>query len=334
MKTLRCAEPGRFEFVDLPEPQPAPGEVLLRVRRVGICGTDYHAFRGRQPYFEYPRVLGHELAAEAAADAEGFKTGQPVVPIPYLHCGECPTCRAGKPNCCPSIRTLGVHVDGGMRPLFAVPARNLLPAEGLSADQIATVECLAIGAHAVRRATLLPGEWAAVAGTGPIGIGALHFARLAGAKTIAIDIDPARLAHCRDVLGVDATVDARDEPVAALREITGGHLPAAVLEATGSPPAMEAAFEYVGHGGRLVLISIVKGRIGFEDPLFHMREMTVMSSRNAAPQDFEHVMDALRSGAVDIAPFVTHRCRLDEIPQVFEHWSDPAHGVIKGMAEL
>lgn len=334
MRAISCKQPGEFESLDLPNPTPADDEVLLRIRKIGICGTDYHAFRGRQPYFEYPRILGHELAAEVAVDSHGFKAGQAVVPLPYLECGTCPACLAGKTNCCPELRVLGVHVDGGMCELLPVRARNVLPADGLSMEQIATVECLAIGAHAVRRAAVSPGEWVAVAGTGPIGIGALHFARIAGAKTIAIDLNHDRLDHCRDVLGVDACVDAGEDPVAQLKAITGGHLPAAVLEATGAPQAMEGAFSYIGHGGRLVFVSIVKGNISFDDPLFHSREMTLMSSRNATREDFVTVMDALRRGDVDIVPFVTHRCEFDALTDSFENWTDPAAGVIKAMVSL
>lgn len=334
MKAITCRKPGHFETLDIPEPEATNGEIMLRIRKVGICGTDFHAFRGQQPYFKYPRILGHELAAEVAEDAGDFKAGEVVVPIPYIHCGKCLTCRCGKTNCCPSIRTLGVHIDGGMRELMPVPEKNLMHAEGLCHEQVATVECLAIGAHAVGRADLQAGQWAAIAGTGPIGIGILHFARIAGAKTIAIDINPDRLAYCREVIGVDACVDARENTVSQLRELTGGELPPRVFDATGVPAAMETAFEYVDHGGRLILVSIVKGTISFEDPLFHAREMTVMSSRNATRSDFSQVMDALRDGKIDISPFVTHRCEFDEITGIFNRWSNPSSGVIKGMVSL
>ncbi|MED5586160.1 MAG: zinc-binding alcohol dehydrogenase family protein [Verrucomicrobiota bacterium] len=334
MKAISCREPGHFQFLDVPEPVAAEGEVMLRIRRIGICGTDFHAFAGEQPYFEYPRILGHELSAEVAESSGEFNAGDTVVPVPYIHCGVCPTCLGGKTNCCPSIRTLGVHIDGGMRELMPVPAKNLMRADDLSHEQVATVECLAIGAHAVRRANLEQGQWIAVAGTGPIGIGVLHFARLAKARTIAIDVNPDRLEYCRNIIGVDACVDARGETVDQLREITEGNLPQKVFDATGVPAAMEAAFEYVGHGGALILVSIVKGSISFADPLLHAREMTIMSSRNATRSDFSLVMDSLRDGKIDISTFVTHRCQFDEIAEKFEHWGNPSTGVVKGMVEL
>ena len=334
VKAISCREPGHFQALEIPEPEAADGEIMLRVRRIGICGTDFHAFTGQQPYFEYPRILGHELSAEVVEGSGKFKAGDTVVPVPYIHCGKCPTCLSGKTNCCPSIRTLGVHTDGGMREFMPVPEKNLMPADDLSHEQVATVECLAIGAHAVSRAGLEPGQWIAVAGTGPIGIGVLHFARLAGARTIAIDINPDRLDYCRRIIGVDACVDGRGETVNQLREITAGNLPEKVFDATGAPAAMEAAFEYVGHGGALILVSIVKGNISFSDPLFHAREMTVMSSRNATRSDFSLVMDALRDGKIETSSFVTHRCQFDDLIGTFDKWSNPSTGVVKGMVAL
>ncbi|MEC9037649.1 MAG: zinc-binding alcohol dehydrogenase family protein [Verrucomicrobiota bacterium] len=334
MKAIICEKPGNFQTIEVPEPTPSANEVILRIRKIGICGTDYHAYKGNQPFFSYPRILGHEISAEVAEDAGDFKAGESVVPVPYLHCGQCKTCKEGKTNCCPNIQTMGVHVDGGMRELMPVPARNIIRADGLDHEQIATVECLAIGAHAVRRSSLRKGEWAAVAGTGPIGIGILHFAQIAGAKTIALDVNSERLSYCKNILGVDHCVNANEEPINALMEITEGNLPDAVYDATGSPKAIESAFEYVGHGGRLILVSIVKGKLSFEDPLFHAREMSLLSSRNATHEDFSNVMRALREQQIDINPFVTHRCNFDQLPSTFEDWSDPRSRVIKGMVTL
>ena len=334
MKAIICEKPGNFEAIEVPEPIPSASEVILRIRKIGICGTDYHAYKGNQPFFSYPRILGHEISAEIAEDMAGFKAGEPVVPVPYLHCGHCKTCKEGKTNCCPNIQTMGVHVDGGMRELMPVPAMNVIRADDLTHEQIATVECLAIGAHAVRRSSIQEGQWVAVAGTGPIGIGILHFAQIAGARTIAVDVNDERLDYCKNVIGVDHCVNATEGPIDALKEITEGNLPDSVFDATGSPAAIESAFEYVGHGGRLILVSIVKGNISFEDPLFHAREMSLLSSRNATHEDFSNVMEALRNNHIDINPFVTHRCNFEQVPEIFESWSDPSSRVIKGMVSL
>jgi threonine dehydrogenase-like Zn-dependent dehydrogenase len=211
---------------------------------------------------------------------------------------------------------------------------NVIRADGLTHEQIATVECLAIGAHAVRRSSIQEGQWVAVAGTGPIGIGILHFAQIAGARTIAVDVNDERLDYCKNVISVDHCVNATEGPIDALKEITEGNLPDSVFDATGSPAAIESAFEYVGHGGRLILVSIVKGNISFEDPLFHAREMSLLSSRNATHEDFSNVMEALRNNHIDINPFVTHRCNFEQVPEIFESWSDPSSRVIKGMVSL
>jgi 2-desacetyl-2-hydroxyethyl bacteriochlorophyllide A dehydrogenase len=334
VKAIICEKPGKFEAIEVPEPTPSESEVILRIRKIGICGTDYHAYKGNQPFFSYPRILGHEISAEIAEDMAGFKAGEPVVPVPYLHCGHCKTCKEGKTNCCPNIQTMGVHVDGGMREFMPVPAMNVIRADGLTHEQIATVEWFARGAHAVRRSSLREGEWIAVAGTGPIGIGILHFAQIAGARTIAMDVNAERLEYCKNVIGVDHCVNAIGKPINALKEITDGNLPDSVFDATGSPAAIENAFEYVGHGGRLILVSIVKGKLSFEDPLFHAREMSLLSSRNATHEDFSNVMDALRNKHIDINPFVTHRCNFGQVPEIFESWSDPSSRVIKGMVSL
>tara|TARA_B100000965_G_C19537738_1_gene734167 strand:+ start:328 stop:1332 length:1005 start_codon:yes stop_codon:yes gene_type:complete len=334
MKAIICKKPGIFEEIEQQDPVPSKGETIVKIKKIGICGTDYHAFKGQQPFFTYPRILGHELAAEVVDSNEVFTSGQAVAPIPYLHCKKCKTCLAGKPNCCPKIKTMGVHVDGGMREFTSIPNSNLVRADGLTDEQIATVECLAIGAHAVRRSQISKGQWAAVVGTGPIGIGTLHFARLSGAKTIAIDINEERLLHCKEVLGVDHCINALQNPIDALKDLTNGDLADVVYEATGAPVAMENSFNYVGHGGKLVLVSIVKGKISFEDPLFHSREMTVMSSRNATHEDFNNVMNALREQKIDISPFVTHRCQFDELTSLFEKWSNPDSKVIKGIVSF
>ena len=334
MKAIICQKPGIFEQIEQKDPTPSKGETIVRIKKIGICGTDYHAFKGQQPFFSYPRILGHELAAEVVQSNEEFVSGQAVAPIPYLNCGKCKTCLSGKTNCCQNIKTMGVHVDGGMREFTSIPSSNLVRAEGLTDEQIATVECLAIGAHAIRRSQISEGQWAAVVGTGPIGIGILHFARISGAKTIAIDINEERLMHCKEVLGVDHCINALDNPIDALKDLTNGNLPDVVFEATGAPVAMENSFNYVGHGGKLVLVSIVKGRISFDDPLFHSREMTVMSSRNATRDDFNDVINALREQKIDIEHFVTHRCQFDELISIFEKWSKTDSKVIKGIVSF
>ncbi|WP_201983887.1 zinc-binding alcohol dehydrogenase family protein [Hymenobacter rubidus] len=337
MKTLVCSEPGYFAYENRPEPTPAPGQALLRIRRIGICGTDLHAYQGTQPFFNYPRVLGHELAAELVdtGGAAGFTVGEAVSFIPYFNCGHCIACRRGLPNCCVQMQVCGVHVDGGMAELLAVPADKLLHGEGLSFDELALVEPLAIGAHGVRRAGVEPGEFVLVVGAGPIGLGVMEFARIAGGQVIALDINEQRLAFCQDKLGVAHTINAlAPDVLEQLRTITNGDMPTVVIDATGSQKAILGAFQYLAHGGRFVLVGLQKGDLSFSHPEFHKREATLMSSRNATRADFEHVITSMKQGLVKPTTYITHRVRFDEVKANFEQWLDPANGVIKAMVEL
>ncbi|MDO7846175.1 zinc-binding alcohol dehydrogenase family protein [Hymenobacter sp. M29] len=337
MNTLVCLEPGQFAYQQKPHPIAQPGEALIRIRRIGICGTDLHAFQGTQPFFSYPRVLGHELAGELldAGGAEGFAVGEAVTFIPYFNCGHCIACRRGLPNCCASIRVFGVHMDGGMTDVVAVPADKLVHGEGLSFDELALVEPLAIGAHGVRRAAVEPGEFVLVVGAGPIGLGVMEFSRIAGAHVIALDINEQRLAFCREKLGVAHTVSALAPNVEEqLRAITNGDMPTVVIDATGSQKAILGAFPYLAPGGRFVLVGLQKGDISFSHPEFHKREATLMSSRNATRADFEHVIQCMKQGLVQPTTYITHRVQFAAVKDEFESWLDPANGVIKAMVEL
>lgn len=337
MKTIFCEEPNRFELKETDIPQRKAHEALIRIRRIGICGTDLHAYRGNQPYFVYPRVLGHELAGEIVEigpNPDGLQSGDQVTIIPYLECGQCIACRSGRTNCCTRLSVLGVHQDGGMKEYMTVPATHLLRTEGLTLDQTAVVECFSIGAHAVRRAAAQPGEFALVIGAGPIGLGVMKFAHLAGARVIALDINEERLSFCRSWAPADFTVNAKEDPLGQISRITGGDMPTLVLDATGSARSMENAFTYVAHGGRLVYVGLVKADIAFSDPEFHKREMTLLSSRNATRADFKQVIGSIRSGRVDTDAFITHRAAFDEMIGTYESWLKPETGVIKAIVEV
>jgi 2-desacetyl-2-hydroxyethyl bacteriochlorophyllide A dehydrogenase len=337
MKTLVCSSPGHLEYEAGPLPTLSPGQALLRIRRIGICGTDLHAFEGTQPFLDYPRILGHELAGElvAADQAPGFAPGEAVTIIPYFNCGTCIACRSGKPNCCTSLQVCGVHIHGGMSEYLAVPATALVHGQGLGFDELALIEPLAIGAHGVRRAAVQAGEFVLVIGAGPIGLGSMEFARIAGGQVIALDVNAARLQFCQDKLQLKHQVNAREPDVAAqLARITGGDMPTVIIDATGSQQAINNAFQYLAHGGRFVLIGLQKEEIRFSHPEFHKREATLMSSRNATRQDFEHVVAAMQQGLVQPATYITHRVAFDQVKEHFASWLNPATGVIKAMVEL
>ncbi len=337
MKILICTRPGEFSYADKDRPVLQKDHAIIKIKRIGICGTDLHAFEGTQPFFEYPRVLGHELAGELVEfdNAPGFVDGETVSFIPYFYCGECIACRNGLPNCCAAIKVCGVHIDGGFAEYLQVPSYSLLHGEGLPFDQLALVEPLAIGAHAVRRAVVKPGEFVLVVGAGPIGLGIAEFARIAGGQVIIMDINDNRLNFCREKLGINFTINPLQQDVLIkLKEITGNDMPTVVIDASGNQKAIINTFQYMAHGARYVLVGLQKGELSFSHPEFHKREATLMSSRNATKADFEWVVKSIKEGLVKPANYITHKVRFEDVKKKFAGWLNPATGVIKAMVEL
>ncbi len=337
MKVLVCTKPGLLEYVEQPVPVLTKGHAILQIKRIGICGTDLHAYQGTQPFFNYPRVLGHELAADLV-EADGtidFVPGEALTFIPYFSCKKCIACRSGKPNCCTSIQVCGVHIDGGMAAYLSVPVDTLIKNQGLSYDELALVEPLAIGAHGVQRARISKGEFVLVTGAGPIGLAAMEFARIAGAQVIASDVNDGRLQFCSTALKIPFTINPKTENVVErLQQITGGDMPTVVIDATGNQQAINGALSFLAHGGRYVLIGLQKGELIFSHPEFHKRETTLMSSRNATRDDFNYVLQCLKQQLVDPAAYITHRTVFDKVKDEFEHWLQPSSGVIKAMVSL
>lgn len=337
MKRIVCEQPDQLSLQEVPEPTLNKGEALIRIRRIGICGTDLHAYKGNQPFFTYPRVLGHELAGvieEIEENKAGFNKGDQVSIIPYLHCGKCIACRNGKTNCCTDLKVFGVHIDGGMIEKLSVPVSHLIKTEGLTLDQSAVLEPLSIGAHAVRRSELRKGEYTLVIGAGPIGLGVMAFAKHLGAKVIVMDINDERLTFCKSWANVDYTINALKEPMEQLVEITNGDFPTVVFDATGNVGSMTNSFGYVAHGGKLVYVGLVKAEISFNDPEFHKHEMTLLSSRNATREDFDNVIETVKNGSIDTERYITHRTEFEQMLNHFDSWLNPETKVIKAMVEL
>jgi 2-desacetyl-2-hydroxyethyl bacteriochlorophyllide A dehydrogenase len=335
MLTVICQTPRELRAEERPRPVPAPDEVLLRVKRVGVCGTDLHIYTGDQPFLAYPRVMGHELSGvvEAAPRASGLRAGDAAFVMPYLSCGRCIACRQGKTNCCVNIQVLGVHRDGAFTEYLCVPAAFVHKAEGVTLDQAAMVEFLSIGAHAVRRGAVHTGQRVLVVGAGPIGMAAAIFARQRGAVVTTLDTRRDRLDFCERHLQVSATVQIGDEDESRLAELTEGEFFDVVFDATGNARAMERGFKFVAHGGTYVMVSVVRDAISFSDPEFHKRETTLLGSRNATMQDFDTVLAAMRAGQVPTAALNTHRMPLSRVPQDFASLLDPAQGVVKAIVE-
>jgi 2-desacetyl-2-hydroxyethyl bacteriochlorophyllide A dehydrogenase len=332
---LVCSEPGSLQIVRRPAPRSDPGCALVRPRRVGICGTDYHIFEGKHPFLQYPRVMGHELAVEIveAPAGSGLSSGEICVVNPYLSCGGCIACLADKPNCCVKISVLGVHQDGGLTGLLSVPQGNLIRADGLSADECAIVEFMAIGAHAVRRGAATSRDRVLVVGAGPIGLGVALFARASGAEVAVLDRSAERAAAAEEIAGAVA-IRAEGDPSEAVSAFTGGTGFDLVFDATGSQAAMERGFEFVAHGGRYVLVSVIKDTVTFADPDFHRKELTLFGSRNATTEDFHRVMGAIRSGDVPVDRLITHRTKLENAVDAIPIWATQKTGLIKALIEI
>jgi 2-desacetyl-2-hydroxyethyl bacteriochlorophyllide A dehydrogenase len=337
MRYLQITEPGQLAYGQKEEPRCGPGQALLRIRRVGICGTDLHAFAGTQPFFAYPRVPGHELAADLveAEGIPGIPVGSVVTCMPYFFCGHCIACRRGRTNCCSSLQVCGVHRDGGLAEYLTVPASSVLPGQGLGYEALALAEPLAIGAHAAKRAALAKEEWALVVGAGPIGLATMLFAGIAGARVIALDKRKDRLAFSLNQVLAQAAVDPGLGPVPEqLRALTGGDLPTTVFDATGNLAAIQSALDWVDSGGTFVLVGLQGGEIHFSHPEFHRRELTLMSSRNALREDFDQVLESLKKGLIKPADFITHRVHFSQAAAEFPGWIDPLAQVIKAMIDL
>ncbi|MEZ2585558.1 zinc-binding alcohol dehydrogenase family protein [Kluyvera intermedia] len=337
MKVLVCQQPGELTWQSRDIPKPQQDEVLIKVKTVGICGTDIHAWRGKQPFFSYPRVLGHEICGDIVALGRGvtsWRVGQQVAVIPYVSCNDCSACRSGRSNCCENIAVIGVHRDGGFSEYLSVPQQNILLAEGIAPAAVALIEPFAISAHAVRRAAVQAGDSVLVVGAGPIGLGAAAIAKAQGAQVMVADTSLQRRDHVTLQLDLP-TLD----PLASgfhdqLRDGFSGHLPQTVIDATGSPQSMNQAVDLIRHGGSIVFVGLFKGDLQFSDPEFHKKETTLMGSRNATAEDFARVGELMQRGLLRAKMLLTHRLRFEELGSTYEREVINNPQLIKGVIEF
>ncbi|MEM8783034.1 MAG: zinc-binding alcohol dehydrogenase family protein [Planctomycetota bacterium] len=342
MQTIVLEQPGTLRQVHTEAPpEPGRGEALVRVRRVGVCGTDIHAYAGRQPFFSYPRILGHELGVEVLAVGGGVtevSVGDRCAVEPYVgDCGDCSACRQGRTNCCPSMSCLGVHVDGGMRDRIVLPARKLhAPPDGseLSFEALALVETLGIGRHAVTRAGVGEGESVAVLGLGPIGLTVCQFAKLAGAALVGLDVSADRCAKAETLLGIETRALDAETPVAEQWTAAFGDRPLKVFDATGHRGSMQAAFDLPDHAGTLTFVGLLLGEIAFDDPSFHRKELTLLASRNSVAADFRAILADLAAGRIDPTAWITHRTTAAALPGALDDWLLPESGLLKGVVSF
>ena len=338
MKTLTLEKPGQWLASDTPEPvSPGAREALVRVHRIGICGTDIHAHKGTHPLFTYPRIPGHELGVEVIAVGDGVtnvRPGDRCAVEPYMTCGQCPACNAGKTNCCTTLACLGVQTDGGMRGRIIVPGHKLHPSEKIGYEALALVETLGIGRHAVLRAAVKQGERVAVIGLGPIGLTVAVFAQIAGAEVVGIDVSETRTQAAESLLNIQTMVLDTNQSIDKQWADAFGEAPAAVFDATGNRDSMQNAFALPVHGGRLVMVGLVIGDLSFSDPDFHRKELTLLASRNAVGEDFREIIRLIEVGRIDVGPWITHTCTLEQLPEKLDDWLKPGAALIKGMVSV
>jgi 2-desacetyl-2-hydroxyethyl bacteriochlorophyllide A dehydrogenase len=336
MKTLTLQEPHQFKIHETESPNQIPdGMALVQTKCVGICGTDIHAFHGTQPFFSYPRILGHELGVEVmevAANDMGIQTGSRCAVEPYMNCGTCIACKRGKQNCCEKIQVMGVHQDGGMRDQFLVPIHKLHSSNTLSFDQLALVETLGIGKHAVNRAQLEQDEWVLIIGAGPIGLTVVEFARIAGANIIVMDINEDRLSFCQDQMNVKHTVHASGNIDAYCRNLMG-HLPTTVFDCTGNKHSMQQANKFVANGGQLVFVGLYIGELVFTDQEIHKQELTLKRCRNSLPTDMKEIIQLMEAGKINTSTWITHRTDIGGSMALIPELIKPETKAVKAIIE-
>jgi threonine dehydrogenase-like Zn-dependent dehydrogenase len=320
MKALSLFEAGDVRITDIPEPAHAAPDILLKVRMVGLCGSDLNSFRGRNPLISYPRVLGHEIAATVVEGGATLGAGTHVTVSPYTSCGQCSSCRRGRENACRYNQTFGVQRDGAITELLSVPAGKIF-ASTLPLKQLCLVEPLTVGFHACARGRVTKEDVVAIFGCGGIGLGAIAGSAFRGARTIAIDLDDAKLDTARLAGATDLIHSGRQDVRAQLQEMTGGHGPDVIIEAIGLPETFRMAVEEVAFTGRVVYIGYAKEPVAYETRLFVQKELDILGSRNALPQDFLDVIAMLEAGRFPVEQAITAIVPLAEAPSILSSWS-------------
>lgn len=324
IRAWRIDSPGAMSVADIPMPSPGSGEVLLRIRRIGYCGSDLSTFKGLNPLAGYPRIPGHEIAATIEALGAGvsprWRVGDTVTVQPYTACGGCASCRRGRPYACRTNRTLGVQRDGALAPFVAIPEEKLLPSGGLDERRLALVEPLSVGYHAVRRGRFGKGDTVVVLGCGAIGLGAVLAAAHRGASVVAVDLEPAKLAQAKAFGAVETLVSGPDLE-SKLSALCGGEGPDGVIEAVGRPETFRLAVDVVAFTGRVVYIGYAKAEVSYDTRRFVQKELDILGSRNAEPEDFTEVMAMLRRPELPVESMITREVPFDGAGEALSAWA-------------
>ncbi|MFM8263207.1 MAG: zinc-binding alcohol dehydrogenase family protein [Pirellula sp.] len=340
MRAIQIVEPKKLREISIDNPgAPGPGQALVRTHRMGVCGTDVSCYLGKFPFFDFPRIPGHELGVEVLQVGSGVSNVQPGDACsvePYMHCGTCYACRKGASNCCLSLKVIGVMTDGGLCESFLIRADKLHPSKKLSMDQLALVETLAIGCHASHRSGSSPQDRVLIIGAGPIGIATLEFVRLTGAQTTVMDMNASRLDFVRSSYGIDRLIQVapNDPGIDAAKGYTQGDMYSVVIDATGNRYSMSGAFQFVAPTGRLVYVGITQDEIVFKHPALHRPEVTLLASRNALPSDFPYIIGLIEAGTIKTDPWITHRIDFDHVLKDFDSFTRPESGVLKAIIEV
>lgn len=334
MKAVSLTEAGQARVVEIAEPVREKGEVLLRVERVGLCGTDLNSFRGRNPMVTFPRVIGHEVAATVEQGTPELPAGTRVTLSPYTSCGVCPACMRGRVNACRNNQTLGVQRDGAMTEWLSIAPEKVYPSATLTLEQLCLVEPLTVGVHAVARGRVTAEDAVAVFGCGGVGLGAVAGAAFRGATTIAIDVDDAKLAVAR-AAGAQHTIHSQRENLhERLQEITAGRGPDVVIEAIGLPDTFRAAVSEAAFTGRVVYIGYAKEPVAYETSLFVQKELDILGSRNALPEDFREVIRMLEAGRFPVEQAISAVVPISDAPEMLARWSADPQAYTKIMVRM
>ena len=340
MKAWQLSEPRKFASIEIDEPSsPGPGEALIRTLRMGICGTDISCYLGKFPFFDFPRIPGHELGVEVLKTGDGvenIKAGDLCSVEPYLNCGDCYACHKGQVNCCQNLKVFGVMMDGGLCEQSLIRADKLHPSKKLNSEQLALVETLAIGCHASDRGNPQEDEHLLLIGAGPIGLATLEFNRLSNAKITVMDMSEERLDFCQKYYGINSVIQFKGDgsEKEKMLQATNGNLYDLVTDATGNQHSMSGALNYVAHTGRLVYVGITTETISFTHPTLHRPEISIFASRNALPKDFPRIIKLIEDGTINTDPWITHHIKFDEVDRCFPEVSHPSSGAIKAIIQV
>lgn len=320
MRGIFISEPLKIELRELEEPRLTPGNAIIAVKSVGICGSDVTAYKGINPTMILPRLMGHELAGEIlqiGENAQGLVPCDHVVLEPYFYCGHCYPCRKGLFNNCVDMNVLGVRMEGGMVEVISHPVSYLhkLP-DSIPWEEAAVVEPLSIAVHATHRVALRGGEFAAISGAGTIGLLAALVCKAYGAKPILMDVLTSRLNFAKE-MGIEYVIDlAKEDSIERVEKWTNGEMAPVVLECSGAQAAINNALELAANSGRICLVGWAKGAIEFNQPRLLRKELNLFGSRNSL-NAFPECIDLIARKAVDVRPLLTIRHTLDEVMQGF-----------------